>query len=177
MRASISIHPSLSHVAGEALPDTPVGQDIDDAAYHTVHGYPGGPAALAPRMGVPAGTLTHKANVNNATHHFKPRELVALQQMTGNAAVLQAMAHALGYTCIRAIPDQSDGDPVEATMRMQMAHAEFWRAVADPLAHGRQPSRNEMRRAEQNAADLIATIGDVLAMLRGQMRTAPKVEG
>ena len=94
MKATISIPPGLAHVEGEAMPDTPAPMSVPDAIYHTVHGYPGGVAALAARMGLPAGTLNHKANPNNATHHMRPDELVAMQHMSGNAMVLTVMAAA-----------------------------------------------------------------------------------
>lgn len=168
MRATVSVPPSVAYVDGEVMPDMPQGLTIEDAIYHTVHSHPGGVSALATRMGIPAGTLNHKANPNNATHHLHPRELVTMQHMSGNAAVLHSMAHSLGYTCTRAVPDQSGGDPVEAFMRMQMAMSDFVRSVADPLQlSSTEVNRNQMRRAEAMAADLQATIGDLLAAMRG----------
>lgn len=176
MAVTISIPPGLAYGAGEAVPNTPTGMSIEDAIYHTVHSYPGGVAALAARMGVSPNTLTHKANPNNATHHLHPRELVTLQHMSGNAAVLHAMAGALGYTCTDAQPDQTGGDVVEAFMHMQRAFADLVCAVADPLAqHGDAVTRNEMRRAEEMAGHMHTAIGHVLASLRGGMRKAPEV--
>lgn len=178
MRATVSVPPAAAYVDGGAMPDMPQGMAIEDAIYHTVHSHPGGAAALAARMGIPAGTLNHKANPNNATHYLHPRELVMLQHMSGNAAVLHSMAHSLGYTCTRAVPDQSGGDPVEAFMRLQVALADFVRSVADPLhLQGADVSRNQMRRAEAMAADLQATIGGLLAAMRGRMRQAPQGQG
>jgi hypothetical protein len=179
MKMSFSIPPGLAYVDGKDVPDMPEAMSVDDAAYHTAHSFPGGVSALAARMGVSAGTLTHKVNPNNTTHHLSPRELLALQHMSGNAAVLHAMAHSLGYNCTRAIPDQAGGDPVEAFMHLQMAYAELVRSVADPLA-SRQPgqvTRNEMRRAEAMAAELQACIGNTLGALRGYMRKAPEGQG
>ena len=99
MKATISSPPGLAYGADDVVPDMPEGLSVEDAIYHTVHGYPGGVTALAARMGVSANTLTHKANPNNSTHHLHPRELVAMQYLSGNAAVLQSMAHSLRYTC------------------------------------------------------------------------------
>lgn len=173
MTVTISIPPGLAYGANEAVPDMQQGMSVEDAIYHTVHGYPGGVVALAARMGVSPNTLTHKANPNNTTHYLHPRELVAAQHMSGNAAVLHAMAAQLGYACTTALPDQSGGDPVEAFMRMQVAFADLVRAVADPLAEqGHAVTSNEMRRADAMAGDLHTAIGHVLASLRGRMRKA-----
>ena len=182
MRATVSIPPGLAYGADEPVPDMPQGLTVQDAIYHTVHDYPGGVAALAARMGVSPNTLTHKANPNNATHHLHPLELVKLQHMSGNAAVLHAMAAALGYTVTRATPDQSGGDMVEATMRLQVEFADLLRAVADPLARvagdaAKPVTGNEMRRAEYHAQETQAAMAHLLATLRGHMRRAPKVEG
>lgn len=151
------------------------GQDVLDAAYHLAHGYPGGISALALRMGVSDNTLTHKVNPNNTTHHLGLREAVAMQALTGNAAILHAMADALGYTCARATPDQSEGDPLDTTMRLQWAHADLVRATADAVRAGDgRVTSNQLRRAEHDAQELIACVGHTLAMLRARMRARPE---
>ncbi len=174
----MSMPHAFAYVANEALPDTPLGQDPGDAAYQTAHGYPGGIVALAARMGVSAGTLTHKVNPANTTHHLSLREAVDLQFFSGNAAVLHAMAARLGYTCTRAMPDQAGGDPVEALVRQQIAHADFTRQYGDAvlrLQEGRPPSTNDMRRCAEYAGDAMAAINDALAALRGKLPAAPEV--
>ena len=178
MKVTISIPASVAYGDGEAVPAMQQGMTVADAIYHTVHSYPGGVAALAARMGVSANTLQHKANPNNTTHYMHPQELVTLQHMSGNAAVLHAMAAALGYTAQRATPDQSDGDMVEASMRLQVAFAELMRAVADPLARvagdaSKPVTGNEVRRAEHHAHELHAAIGHMMATLRAHTRPAP----
>ncbi len=94
---------------------------VNDAIYHSVHGYPGGAAALAEVLDIPVGTLTHKANPNNSTHYMRPEELMAMQVMSGNAAVLHAMAAQLGYTCYAALPVVKGGGAVHAFMQLQLA--------------------------------------------------------
>src|SRR5690606_31682754 len=71
MSISIRIPDHLAYGDGEPWPDRPAPMAIDDAVYRVVHDAPGGVAGLAARMGVPASTLTHKANPNNATHHMR----------------------------------------------------------------------------------------------------------
>lgn len=178
MSISISIPEHMRYADGEAWPDKVTGQDVGDAAYNVAHGYPGGVAALAARMGVNAATLTAKVNQQNTTHHLSVREAVAMQHFSGNHAILHAMAEALGYTCSRNTPDQSGGDPTEAIMRLEVAHADLMRALADGVLAGPQAvTGNQMRRAVYMGEEAIATIGHALAMLRGRMRTVPKTEG
>ena len=179
MAVTISIPPGAAYGADEAVPNKPMGMSIDDAIYHTVHGYPGGVAALAARMGVSPNTLTHKVNPNNTTHHLHPRELVAMQHLSGDASVLHAMAAALGYTCTPSGPDQAEGDPVEAFMHMQCSFGELVRAIADPLARMQSDpvkmvTPSEMRRADHAGAAHHATVDGALAALRGHMRPLPK---
>ncbi|RYE43864.1 MAG: hypothetical protein EOP24_26690 [Hyphomicrobiales bacterium] len=151
---------------------------VPDAIYHTVHNYPGGVAALAARMGVSANTLTHKANPNNTTHHLHPAELLALQYMSGNAAVLHAMAAALGYSVTRATPDQTGGNPLEATMRLQCEFADLMRAAADPLRRtAAEPAKavtgTEVRRVEFHAQETTAAIDCLVATMRAQRPGGP----
>lgn len=181
MRVSISVPPSLAYVADEQVPDKPQAMSVEDAAYHTVHNYPGGVAALAARMGIPPGTLTHKVNPNNATHHLRPAELLAMQYLSGDVSILHAMAAHLGYTCSKAMPDQADGNVVQAFMHLQMAFADFVRAVADPLQRMETDphswaTSSEVRRANALAADLVAAVTHTVGSLRACQRPAPKAE-
>lgn len=180
MRTTISIPPGLAYGADEAMPDMPESMSVDDAIYHTVHDYPGGVAALAPRMGVPSSTLTHKANPNNATHYMRPGELVKLQHISGSAAILHAMAAALGYTIVRATPSQAQGSMLAATTHAQAEFADFMRAAADPVVRieagqgSATPTPNEVRRAQYHAHEAHAAIDQVVASMRANQRPAPK---
>lgn len=177
MGISLSIPPHLAYVDGDSPTDRRAPMSIDDAVYRSVHDAPGGVSGLAARMGVPFGTLTHKANPNNTTHHMKPQELVDTQLLGGQHHVLHAMAHALGYTCTRATPDAAGGDPQEAHMQLAMAYAELIRSFADAvLAGNEQVTRNQIRRDEHCAQEAIASINHAMATLRGRMRPAPKAE-
>lgn len=179
MGITIDCPAHIAYGADEAMPSIDGGLDIEDAIYHTAHGYPGGIAALAQRMSVSANTLTHKANPNTTSHHMHPRELVAMQELSGNAAILHAMAARMGYTCQRRIPDQAGGNSVEAFMQLQCALSDFVRAVADPLARmeaqaSTYPTGHELRRAEQMAGDLHGAIDHMLATLRAHKRPQPQ---
>lgn len=180
--ATISFPLPAGYVDSVALPDTVQCATVDDAAYHTVHDYPGGVSALAVRMAMPVGTLTHKANTNNDQHFFRPHELVKLQHFARNAAVLHAMAAQLGYTCSLALPDQAGGDPVDSFMHLQCAIADFVKALADPQDRMRhQPGTfatgNECKRAEMHLQALIAAATHASATLRAQARPVPVAGG
>lgn len=95
-----------------------------------------------------------------------------MQQLSGNAAVLHAMAAALGYTCTPALPDRSEGDPVDAFMHQAAAQGKYVAAVADAMLVP-TPSRNEVNRVARLAEDLIDTTTALLSVLRGRMRKAP----
>lgn len=182
MKVTISIPPGLAYGADEAMPDMPESMTVDDAIYHTVHDYPGGVVALASRMGVPASTLTHKANPNNTTHHLRPSELVKLQYMSGNVAILHAMAAALGYTVARATPSQARGSMLAAATHAQAEFADFMRAAADPVVRieagqgSGTPTPNEVRRVQDHAHETHAAIDQVVATMRERMRPAPDTE-
>lgn len=177
MTISVSIPDHLAYGSDEARPTRVRGQNVGDAAYATVRNYPGGAAALAPRLGMSTNTLLHKTNPSVTTHILSVEEALAIQDFTGNHAMLHAMAEALGYTCSRVTPDQAGGDPTEAIMRMQVAQADLMRALADGVLAGPNGvTGNHMRRAVHMAEEAIGTIGHALAMLRGRMRPAPKVD-
>lgn len=177
MKATFSVPDHVAYGGEDPAPNRVRGQDVGDAAYNTAHEYPGGITALALRMGVNANTLTNKVNPNNTTHHLSLREAVTMQDMSGNYAVLHAMAEALGHTCTRATPDQSFGDPLDTYMRMQLALADFGRAIADAVRDGDgNVTSNKVRRADHHAQEAIASIGHSLAMLRSRMRSGPEAQ-
>lgn len=67
--------------------------NIIDAAYNTVHDYPGGSSALATRMGIKSpAVLNSKVNPNTETHHLTLAEASKLMALTGDYRILQALA-------------------------------------------------------------------------------------
>ena len=135
------------------------GMDVTDAAMLIAREFPGGVPALALRIGVSAGTLQHKLNPNNTTHHLTVKEALAMQQVSGLPYVLYAMAAALDHVCLRARPDVAEGDAWEAFRFVQQAMGDFTAAAADALRteHG-VVSSNALRRVEHEANELMAGI-------------------
>ena len=69
---------------------------VIDAAYATVHDYPGGAGSLAPRIGTTQGVLNSKVNPNTTTHHLSLAEAVKLIVLTGDKRILHAIAMETG---------------------------------------------------------------------------------
>ena len=177
MRSSVSFPPRANNGETGSPNDTRTPADVSDAAYLIAHNHPGGVRVLAERMGVSANTLQNKLNPNNTTHHLTLRESVALQVMSGNPAILHAMAAALGYTCVPALPDQAAGDPVEAFVALQQEVGEFTSAAADAFRGGKvMVSRNEIKRLQYRYNELISTLNQLLATAAARV-PAPAEEG
>lgn len=173
---SLNLSGLAGNVESAGQIDIAPGMDVCDAAHLIAHHHPGGVAALATRMGVNAGTLQNKLNSNNNSHHLTLKESVLLQEAAGNAAVLHAMAQQLGYTCVRAIPAQDGGNPMEAFLHVETAKANFTRSVADAFYGKETNSRNEVRRATDMANDLFAAVGALLGVLASRV-PQPESEG
>ena len=169
MKTSISVPFAEKH--GEYMTDgtTPAEIDVIDAAYLTAQKHPGGVVDLAKRLVVSPNVLQNKLNPNNTTHHLTLRESIALQLMANNPAILHALAAMLGYSCTPVVPDQADGDPVEAFMAMQREVGEFTAAAADALQGNRAISRNEHRRVKHQANELIAAVGHLVATVAARV--------
>ncbi|MDP3651063.1 MAG: hypothetical protein Q8R67_05200 [Rhodoferax sp.] len=170
MRSTISIPGAPGYGEDEDIPTAVKALDVLDAAYHTAHNYPGGVPALAVRMGVSQNTLMHKVSVNINTHHLTLREAVTMQEVTGNAAILQAMASALGYDLVKAIPASVD-DPLTLNWQMVAAQAEVQHAIADAFAQG--VTRNSLRRCDVRAAEASSAMNNLLGALRAALPMPP----
>lgn len=175
MGLSVSMDPGAAYggVPGVGYMPAP-GQSVGDAAYGLAHGYPGGVGALAVRMGKSANTLMHKVNPANDTHHLTLQEAVDMQAFAGASPILHAMAAQLGYTCVRATPDTSEGDPLDCMAALLVQQADFARAVADAVRGGQGAvTGNQLRRVQYHAEEVIAATGHTVALVRGRMRAAP----
>jgi hypothetical protein len=178
MHATVSISGAAAYGKNGLAPDTPAGApSLVEVAQQVVHGFPGGVAAVAALLGVSPNTLAHKLNPNNARHHLHPDELARIGLVTGNHAILYALAGLLGEECSRAMPDQSGGDVVEAFWRWQCAAADLARAVADPLYRKGIPTSHECRRVGVMASDLKAATTHLDAVLRAMVPAAPGAAG
>lgn len=171
MRVSVSVPNHLAYGEGETQPSKQNGLDVLDAAYHTAHKFPGGVHALAHRMDMSSNTLMHKVSLTTTSHHLTLREAVAMQEVTGDVAVLRAMAEALGYDLVRSIPASSD-NPIAINWQMVAALADMHHAVADAFHHG--VTRNSLHRCNVMAAEASSAINNLLGALRASLPKPPE---
>lgn len=80
--------------------------NVTDAAYATVHDYPGGSDSLAPRLGTSGAVLRNKVNPNNDRNTLALEEADQLMGISGDYRILQALAANHGFLLQRA-----DGEP------------------------------------------------------------------
>lgn len=142
-----------------------------DAAYSTVHDYPGGSESLGPRIGVSAAVLRNKVNQHNTTHHLTLAEADRIVGVTGDVRILQAMAHAHGYLLVKA-PEQcrgeSDMSVLEQLAGLMVANGVFGHEIHAALSDGGvDPS--EMARIEQAGRGVMTSVAEVKARLRGMV--------
>ena len=113
---------------------------IEDAAYNTVHDYPGGAEALAPRMEKSAKVLDSKVNRNEFRHHLTLREAVQIMGLTGDHRMLRAICRHLGYL-----------DPIRAVVYEGIADEQLLELVV----FGKDTAVYEVLRASMPVVDQV----------------------
>lgn len=94
-----------------------------DAAYHTVHDYPGGAPSLAPRMGKSPHTLNHEVT-GNGSAKLGLVDAAKACQLTQDYRILYAFAEACGHACI-PIPVDAATDTHGVLEQLAKASGEF----------------------------------------------------
>lgn len=109
-----------------------------DAFHHTVHNYPGGPEALAPRLGMSAQVLRNKANVNSTTNKPTLDEAARVMTLADDFSILHAMAEANGFVLTK-LDDQpaSDMAVLENVTNIWQRMGDLAAEVQKTLADGR----------------------------------------
>lgn len=134
---------------------------VCDAAYHTVHSYPGGAVSLAPRLGMKsAATLNHKVNPHSPTYYLGLKEAQDIQRLTGDHRILFTSAHDLGYACIKVTSEEVANVNQNCLATMQEMSA-YLKLVTETLADN-VVSDNEL---SQNIAQLGIMIGEANNLL------------
>lgn len=176
MVLTVSVPDAIAYGSDGGMPATLIGKDVDVAAFNTVRNYGPGADRLARDICMSLNTLLHKTNPDKPGYHLSPREQIRVMRATGDFSMLVATAAELGFVVVRATPDQSGGDPVEALMHYAVAHAELHKAVADAVLEGTGAvTPNEIRRVDKMAQGVVAAVNHLVAMLRGRMRAVPGV--
>ena len=128
---------------------------VTDAAYATVHDYPGGASALAPRMGMSVGVLNSKVNPNTTTHHLTLAEAVKLIGLTGDKRIAHAIALQSGDVLVEGCGELADCDMavLESMTAVFACTGKLGAAVHDGLAD-RQLTAKEFKAIEREAYGL-----------------------
>lgn len=117
---------------------------LDSAIHATVHEYVNpltrqrGAVALAPRVGMPAGTLSNKANPTMPDHKLGLVESVVVMISSDDYRILHALNAAVGH-CGYRLPPHSNSSDVEILDAYAAAHEKTGlkaRAIRDALKDG-----------------------------------------
>ena len=114
--------------------------NIIDAAYHTVHDYPGGATALAPRLGIKSpAVLNSKVNPNTDTHHITLVEAIKIMAITNDYRILQSMNAHLGKVAIDLpqIPECRDTALTDLVLSFGMGGGDVYTLFKEMMADGR----------------------------------------
>jgi hypothetical protein len=114
--------------------------NITDAAYNTVHDYPGGASALAARMGIKSpAVLNSKVNPNTETHHLTLAEASKLMALTGDFRILQALSaeHEKVAIDLPEIPECRDMSLTDKVLCIGMKGGDVMSLFREIMADGR----------------------------------------
>ncbi len=130
--------------------------NVLDAAYHTVHDYPGGAAALAARMGRAAARVSHEVRPPaGSTHKLGLLDAVKYMEMTDDYRIIEAMALQLGCLVVR-LPDLEERHPcANHTAAVAQRFGDLMAEVAKDTADG-QITTSELRRLEREWGELVS---------------------
>lgn len=110
--------------------------NVTDAAYDTVHQYPGGSEALAPRMGMSAATLRGKVNPNTDRNLLSLQEADTLMGRTGDYRILHALCAEHGFIAQRVDAPHS-GNLITALLSAAAAKGDLAELVSEAMADNR----------------------------------------
>ena len=132
---------------------------VADAAYNTVHDYPGGAEALAPRMGKSAKVLDSKVSRNVSTHHLTLHEAVQIMGLTGDHRMLRAICRHLGYL-----------DPIRAVVYEGIADEQLLELVAAATVTS---SDHEFESFDEQTIEAMTALAELRDRLRGMVVEDP----
>lgn len=149
--------------------------DLESAAYLVVADYPGGAAALAPRIGKAPSTLSHEVDPRCPHAKLGLHDAGKLTVVSGDLRIVHALC-ALAGGRFQPLPGHAaPGAPVDPLAAMgAMAH-EFADLVAQAgaaLADG-NVTQNEMRAIQREAGELLGALNHLLALCSAAVPQAP----
>lgn len=148
-----------------------------DAAYHVVHDYPGGAAALAPRLGKASVTLCHEVKPpSGSMAKFGLTDAVKVSDLADDFRILHSFAQALHHQAVRyEIPECDTAEDVHAcAAHFTREVAEALLAVNQALTDGRI-TPNEIHRIEKEVADIAPAAVSLVARMRALVAQRSKL--
>jgi len=112
--------------------------NVTDAAYDTVHEYPGGSESLAPRMskGMSPATLRAKVNPNTDRNLLSLQEADELMAKAGDYRILHALAATHGFV-VQRVDAPDSGSMIGALLSAAAGHGDLSQVIAAALADGK----------------------------------------
>jgi hypothetical protein len=123
--------------------------NVVDAAFHTVHNYPGGSESLAPRLitydketgqkkSMSAAVLRSKVDPNKNTHHLRLDEACNLMALTGDYQILHALSMELGHVAIKQpiVDTNNEFSLFKHALREGNLHGGLMKLLDDALEDG-----------------------------------------
>lgn len=97
--------------------------NVQDAAYRTVHDYPGGSESLAPRLGMSAAVLRGKVNPNNDRNILSLHEASQIMGVSDDFQMLHALAASHGF----GLHALESGDTADIATRFGVSRSSAYR--------------------------------------------------
>lgn len=138
---------------------------IRDAAYHTVHDYPGGSASLAPRLGKTPSTLCHEVALVKApgsTAKLGVEDAMKIVDMTGDHRIVHAIALRAGGMFVPLAGMDIEVQDASHLAEVAREFAELMMVVAQSVSDG-VISDNELGRINREWGELQRVGGLMLA--------------
>lgn len=142
--------------------------NVTDAAYHTVHDYPGGADSLAPRAGISSGQmLRNKVNINQEYHHLTLAEAARIVGITNDRRIPDAFAGLVGCVLVNVADFNgiSDMALLESYTKMMKELGDFSQEFHKALSDGRI-TQKEIAALEQQMRDVQSAGAELLNRAR-----------
>lgn len=146
-----------------------------DAFHETVHAALGGCEALAVRLNMSPAVLRNKANPNTIANRVTLEDADRVMGLTGNCAVLDALAANHGRVCIKVddAATASDIAVLELVTQVWSANGEVGAEVHRTLADG-VVEPHEVDRVRAAVYRTQKALLEVVARLDGMIETKPR---
>lgn len=143
--------------------------DVHEAFRAVVHDYD--VAKMAAKLGMPAGTLYNKANLNESSAH-KPSlgDAVLVQVISGDTRIVEAIAHTLGGVFVKLPRVQAISDTalLEMVADISIKNGQFHGELKAALEDGKF-SRDEHFAIHQRALTYITSILETVSRIEGMV--------